>query len=92
MSLPTDRGIAFILNNADGTRNVYVAAAASASNAPQDVFAMHLKQKNVKVDPAVTLIPAGTMSRTTEVVHVTGDSNGQVFVQSHAKNLGPMIK
>jgi hypothetical protein len=89
---PTDRGIAFILENANGTKNVYVAAAASAANAPQDVFAMHVSRTTVKMDPSVRTIPAGTMSRTTEPVHVSADQDGVVHILSHTKDFGPLMK
>ncbi|WP_163506423.1 hypothetical protein [Fodinicola acaciae] len=91
MSTPTDRGIAFILENANGTKNVYVAAAAGPDDAPQDVFAMHLATRTVNLGPNVRTVPAGTMRRTTSVVHVSGDNNGTVNLQAHRTDFGPML-
>lgn len=88
---PTDRGIAYILDNADGTKNVYVAAAAGADDAPQDVFAMHLAATTVTMAPGVRTVQAGKMRRTTEVVHVTGDNIDSVEVHAHRKDFGPIL-
>jgi hypothetical protein len=92
MRTPTDRGIAFILENANGTKNVYVASGATASNSPQDVFAMHLSQESVQLAPGVQTVKAGTMSRTTKPVAVTTDEAGVVHVMSHASDFGPLMR
>jgi hypothetical protein len=87
---PTDRGIAFIRSNLDGTKNVYVAIAA-AGDTPEDVVAMHLDRQTVSLDPGVEVIAAGAMSRTTETVHVSSDSDGVVHVRPRRKDLGPLL-
>jgi hypothetical protein len=87
---PTDRGIAFIKDNPDGTKNVYVALGVTG-NAPQDVVAMHLDRKTVSIAPEVGTVSAGPMRRTTENVHVSSDANGVVYVRSHRRDMGPLL-
>ena len=88
---PTDRGIAFIKQNANKTYNVYVAAAVDADNGPQDVFAMHLNRPSVDLDTSVKTVPAGAMSRTAEVVHVNQGLDGVVHVRPHRTDRGPLL-
>jgi hypothetical protein len=72
---PTDRGYAFIKNNVDGTKNVYVAVGFSGTE-PTDVVAMHLSRPGVNLAAGVGTVAAGSMVRTTRPVHVTsGDDN-----------------
>jgi len=88
---PTDRGIAFIKENANGTKNVYVAVGV-AGTAPEDVVAMHLDRQFVAIGSGVQTVGAGAMSRTTEAVHVSSDADGVVYINSRQRNLGPMLK
>src|SRR5262245_51763795 len=88
---PTDRGIAFIKQNPDGTKNVYVAAGVSGT-APEDVMAMHLDRKTVALGPGVETVAADGMARTTEVVHVTSDADGVVHVIARRTGLGPLLR
>jgi hypothetical protein len=87
---PTDRGIAFIRTNADGTKNVYVAMGI-AGTTPEDVIAMHLNRPSVAVGNGVTLVAAGAMSRTTEAVHVSSGEDDVVQLQARKRNLGPLM-
>jgi hypothetical protein len=87
---PTDRGIAFIKDNADGTKNVYVAVGVTG-NRPEDVIAMHLDRTTIDVGPGVRTMPAGAMSRTTEVVHVSSDTAGVVHLVARRTDLGPLL-
>lgn len=87
---PTDRGIAFIRTNTDGTKNVYVAVGV-AGNTPEDVVAMHLNRPSVSVGGGVTLVEAGALSRTTEAVHVTSGEDGVVQLHARKRNLGPLL-
>jgi hypothetical protein len=88
---PTDRGIAFIKENANGTKNVYVAVGVAAS-APEDVIAMHLDRQYVAVGTGVTTVAAGNMVRTTEAVHVSSGMDGVVQITARQRNLGPLLK
>jgi hypothetical protein len=88
---PTDRGYAFIRENADGTKNVYVAVGV-AGTAPEDVVAMHLDRQNIAIGSGVQTVAAGAMLRTTEAVHVSSDADGIVFINPRQKNLGPLLK
>jgi len=86
---PTDRGIAFIKENADGTKNVYVAVGVAAG-APEDVVAMHLSRQSVSVGTDVATVAAGKMVRTTEAVHVSS-ADGVVQITARQRNLGPLL-
>jgi hypothetical protein len=88
---PTDRGIAFIQENPNGTKNVYVAVGVTGTT-PEDVIAMHLDRQTVALGSDVETVPAGAMSRTKEAVHVSSDTDGVVHVNSRRKNLGPLLK
>ena len=87
---PTDRGIAFIKENADGTKNVYVAVGVAAG-APEDVVAMHLSRQSVSVGTDVATVAAGKMVRTTEAVHVWSGTDGVVQIAARQRNLGPLL-
>jgi hypothetical protein len=91
---PTDHGIAFIKTNPDGTKNVYVAVAAGADNAPQDVVAMHLNRPTVELDPSIRTVAAGAMIRTAGPVHVISgpESNEEVRIRAHHADLGPLLR
>lgn len=88
---PTDRGIAFIKENADGTKNVYVAVAVTGTG-PEDVIAMHLDRQTVDLGPGVATVAAGKMVRTTEAVHVSSGADGTVRISARHRNLGPLLK
>jgi len=87
---PTDRGIAFIKTNSDGTKNVYVAMAVTGT-LPEDVVAMHLNRAQVSVGGGVQLVESGGMSRTTEAVHVSSGEDDIVQIQARKRNLGPLL-
>jgi hypothetical protein len=88
---PTDRGYAFIGANGDGTSNVYVAAAVSAAGRPEDILAVHFDRSSVALDPGLTMVAAGPMRRTTEITHVSSDSDGVVHIRGRRAGLGPLI-
>jgi hypothetical protein len=88
---PTDRGIAFIKKNSNGSFDVYVAAGVSAAGAPEDVFAIHGGRTVVQVHPGVDQVPAGPMSRTAKVVHVSSGDDGVVHINAHRTDLGPLL-
>jgi hypothetical protein len=87
---PTDRGYAFIRNNANGTKNVYVAVAVAGIE-PEDVVAMHLDRQNVAIGSGIQTVVAGAMLRTTEAVHVSSDPNGVVYINPRKRGLGPLM-
>jgi hypothetical protein len=91
MATPTDRGIAFVGRNDDGTSNVYVAVGVDASAKPLDVFAVHFRRTTVTVDPGVRMVNADTMQRSAGSVHVWADDNGEVHIKAPVSNLGSLV-
>lgn len=89
---PTDRGIAFIRTNPDGTKNVYVAMGVSSGNAPQDVFAIHVNRPGVDIPAGVKTVKAGSMIRTVDAVQVTSDSSNVVRLGARRSGLGPLLE
>jgi hypothetical protein len=88
---PTDRGYAFIGANDDGTSNIYVAIGVTASGRPEDVIAVHYRRSNITLDPHLTMVPAGSMRRTTEIAHVNADADGIVHIRRRHAGLGPLF-
>jgi len=78
---PTDRGLAFINDNANGTVDVYVALAAREGS-PEDVVAMHFNRRQVLIDSGVETVPAASGTRTARPVNVYADAAGDVHVQA----------
>lgn len=89
---PTDRGIAFIRTNPNGTKNVYVAMGVSSGNAPEDVFAIHVNRPGVEVSSGVKTVKAGSMIRTVGAVQVTSDSSNVVRLTARRTDLGPLLE
>lgn len=79
MPSPTDRGYVVVIQNADGTRAVRVAADI-ADGGPVGVYAEHVGTFPLVVDPGVMLVEsdAGTFSR--DVVQVSSDDGGVVHI------------
>jgi hypothetical protein len=93
MPVGTDRGIAFIKTNNDGTNDVYIASDTDDSGAPQDVFAIHRNRDGVDLLPGVKMIPAGKMRRTEGVVTVALDSSRRVVqLIPQRKDLGRLLE
>lgn len=88
---PTDRGIAFIKENPDGTSNVYVAADAAADGSPQDVISVHLNRPGVDVHAAIRLVSVGSLRRTTGQVRVTSGPEDVVLVRPGRSGMGPLL-
>ena len=89
IATPTDRGIAFFRKNADGTSNVYVACGVDAAGSPEDVVAIHFNRSTVTMDRSVRVLPARSMTRTADTVHVWADQKGAVHIRDHHRNPGP---
>ncbi|WP_331763702.1 hypothetical protein [Streptomyces anthocyanicus] len=89
---PTDRGVAFVNEKADGTRLVYVALGVASDGTPQEVFAVHRLTggRGLDIDPAVHMVAAGSMTRSSEPVRVFGDGDS-VRVQPTAKGMGQLL-
>ena len=88
---PTDRGVAFIKNNPDGTSSVYVAADVAADGSPQDVISMHLNRPGVDIDGAIRLVSAGSMRRTAGQVRVSSGPEDVVLVKPGRSGMGPLL-
>jgi hypothetical protein len=84
---PTDRGIAIIKNETDGTRTVLVCSAIRGST-PVDVFALHYHRPHVEVGPGVRLRPIAGGSVTEGMAIVVGDSTGTVYLRSPETEVG----
>ncbi|MFC9627476.1 hypothetical protein ACFTXM_48610 [Streptomyces sp. NPDC056930] len=89
---PTDRGVAFVKDQADGTHLVYVALGVASDGSPQEVFAVHRTTAGVSlaIDPAVRLIPAGGLRRTSEPVRVFGQGD-TVRLMPTASDMGGLL-
>ncbi|MEV4759737.1 hypothetical protein AB0J86_32220 [Micromonospora sp. NPDC049559] len=87
---PTDRGYAFIKNNLDGTKTVYVAGAVAGTQ-PVDVFATHFSRPGVQITPGVHTVPAGDMVRTSGIVHVTSTDGDFVLIRGLRSGPGPIL-
>ncbi|MFC5823574.1 hypothetical protein [Nonomuraea insulae] len=90
MASPTDRGIAFVGSNEDGTSNVYVACGVDASAKPQDVVAVHFRLSSVVIEPEVAMVAAGAMRRSAAPVHVWADDDRRVHIRAARGGLGTM--
>lgn len=77
---PMDRGFAFIKRNADGTSEVTVAEAVSASGTPEKIVAVHFDRPGVDIGGSLTFVRAGgNITRTTEEALVRGGgTDGEV--------------
>ncbi|MFJ8544425.1 hypothetical protein ACIRFH_20800 [Streptomyces sp. NPDC093586] len=89
---PTDRGVAFVDEKTDGTRLVYVALGVASDGSPQEVFAVHrlTADDRLDIDPAVRMVAAGSMTRSSEPVRVFGDGES-IKVQPTAKDMGRLL-
>ncbi|MFD4898951.1 hypothetical protein [Streptomyces sp. NPDC058411] len=89
---PTDRGVAFVKDQTDGSHLVYVALGVTPDGTPQEVFAVHRTTPGVglTIDPAVQMISAGGLRRTSEPVSVFG-SDDSVQVTPVSSGLGRLL-
>ena len=83
---PTDRGVVFVQDQPDGTQLIYVAVGIAPDGTPQEIFAVHRATagRTVEIDPAVRMIPAGKMRRSSEPVRVFGAPDA-IHVQATSK-------
>ncbi|GAA1349533.1 hypothetical protein [Streptomyces beijiangensis] len=89
---PTDRGVAFVKDQADGTHLVYVALGVASDGSPQEVFAVHRTTAGVSlsIDPAVAMVSKGGLRHTSEPVSVFGEGDS-VKVVPTARGLGTLL-
>lgn len=69
MAIPTDRGYAVIIPNADHTTTVRVCTGIENAS-PVGVFAEYVRAARVRVDPALRLKRAGAYQYTSQVVEI----------------------
>jgi hypothetical protein len=80
MAIPTDRGYAILNHTADGKLTVSVSTSVPHAGDAHSVFAQHVGESRVHVDPSVTLVKKGQLSWTTKPVQVFVDSAGLVNI------------
>jgi hypothetical protein len=80
MAIPTDRGYAVIIPNADHTTTVMVCTGIEKAK-PVGVFAEYVRAARVRVDPALRLEQVGAYRYTAQVVEI---SSGGGAVQVRA--------
>lgn len=80
MAIPTDRGYAILSEAADGKLTVSVSTTAPVAGASRDVFAQHVGEARVHIDPAVSLTKHGSLSWTTKPVRVFVGQGGLVNI------------
>jgi hypothetical protein len=80
MAIPTDRGYAILSEAPDGRLTVRVSTSQPVAGHAVDVFAEHVGESRVRIDPKVQLAKHGTLSWTTSPVQVYVSSAGTVNI------------
>jgi len=80
MAIPTDRGYAILTKTADGKLTIGVSTSVPHAGDTHDVFAQHVGESQVRVDPSVQLVKHGRLSWTTKPVQVFVGSDGLVNI------------
>lgn len=80
MAIPTDRGYAIVKQAPDGKLTVSVSTTAPLAGASHEVFAQHVGESRVRIDPSVHLVKNGDLSWTTAPVRVFVGSDGMVNI------------
>lgn len=77
---PTDRGVAYISPEKDGSKRVSVCASVKDGE-PENVYAVHFRRSSVKVAPDVRMLRSGVGSWSDGLVEVSADRRGTVYVR-----------
>jgi hypothetical protein len=80
MAIPTDRGYAILTRTADGKLTVSVSTSVPHAGDAHDVFAQHVGEPRVHIDPGVQLVKQGQRSWTTQQVKVFVGPDGLVSI------------
>ena len=80
MAIPTDRGYAILTETPDGQLTVRISASQPVAGRADDVFAEHVGESRVRIDPSVQLAKHGKLSWTTSPVQVYVSSAGTVNI------------
>ena len=80
MAIPTDRGYAIVTETPDGRFTVSISASKPVAGKAADVFAEHVGESGVRVDPSVQLTKHGKLSWTDSPVQVFVSSAGTVNI------------
>lgn len=80
MAIPTDRGFVIVNRGNDGKLTVSVSTSAPLAGKSKDVFAQHVGESRVQIDPSVHFVKHGNLSWTTTPVRVFVGSDGLVNV------------
>jgi|SwirhisoilCB2_FD_contig_31_18651457_length_490_multi_4_in_0_out_0_2 hypothetical protein len=79
MAIPTDRGYAILTQTADGKLTIGVSTSVPHAG-DNHVFAQHVGETRVHVDPSVQLVKHGQLSWTTTPVQVFVGTDGLVNI------------
>lgn len=80
MAIPTDRGYAILTETPDGRLTVSISSSKPVAGKAADVFAEHVGESGVRIDPSVQLTKHGRLSWTTNPVQVFVTSAGTVNI------------
>jgi hypothetical protein len=80
MAIPTDRGYVILSESPDGQLTVRISASQPVAGKADDVFAEHVGESRVRIDPSVQLVKHGKLSWTTSPVQVFVSSAGTVNI------------
>ncbi|MGI8665703.1 MAG: hypothetical protein ACR2N4_06710 [Jatrophihabitans sp.] len=80
MAIPTDRGYAILNRTSDGKLTISVSTSVPHAGDTHDVFAQHVGESRVHIDPSVQLVKNGRLSWTTRPVRVFVGSDGLVNI------------
>lgn len=80
MAIPTDRGYAILNETKDGKLTISVSTSAPQAGEAQGIFAQHVGESRVQIDPSVRLTKRGHLAWTTEPVRVFVGPDGLVHI------------
>ena len=80
MAIPTDRGYAILSEAPDGRFTVRISSSQPTAGRSSDVFAEHVGESGVRIDPSVQLVKHGKLSWTAHPVQVFVSSAGTVNI------------
>jgi hypothetical protein len=80
MSLPNDRGLVVVRDEADGTKTVFICGNI-VNGQPKQTFATHFRATVLEIDPALRMISGGATRYSHQIAEVWRDDAGVVHVE-----------